>query len=201
MAFGTEIVARGVIGVRGGTTPQGRVKSSKTGFLPYRLCTNGGIFFRMTRDFDLFGDPVPANFGARGRPGHRATAENRNRLKLLLGFGWSNERIANALAISVPTLREYYFSELAERDRARDRQDAALAAALWAQVEAGNVGAMREFQKLQEHNDAMRFGQFKHPAEEAPKEAPLGKKAAADQAAHEPDRSSTLGDLMARRMN
>ena len=78
---------------------------------------------------------------------------------MLVGLGWSNERIAGVMLITLPTLRKHYFSELKIRAVARDRLDARLAMKLWEQVEDGNVGAMREFRKLQEHNDLMLFGQ------------------------------------------
>jgi hypothetical protein len=63
----------------------------------------------------------------------------------------------------LPTLRKHYFSELKLRGVARDRLDARLAMKLWEQVEAGNVGAMREFQKLLERNDLMQYGQKRPP--------------------------------------
>lgn len=109
----------------------------------------------MDQIFDLFGDPVPTNWGGRGRPQHIPTVEYRNKVKLLLAFGWSNGRIANALAITEPTLRKHYFSELKFRSEQRDRMDASLAARLWKEVEAGSVSAMKEFRKLVEVNDRM----------------------------------------------
>jgi hypothetical protein len=148
-------------------------------------------------NFDLFGDPVAANHGERGRPAHVPTQQNRNRVSMLVGLGWSNERIAGAMLITLPTLRKYYFSELKLRDVARDRLDARLAMKLWEQVEAGNVGAMREFRKVQEHNDLMLFGQ-RRAADDKPADR-LGKKEAAIIAAQNPDQGSRLGELMARR--
>ncbi|WP_245313826.1 hypothetical protein [Bradyrhizobium elkanii] len=119
---------------------------------------------------------------------------------MLVGLGWSNERIAGAMLITLPTLRKYYFSELNLREVARDRLDARLAMKLWEQVEAGNVGAMREFRKVQEHNDLMLYGQ-QRPAAPADKPAAerLGKKDAAIVAAQNPNTGSRLGELMARR--
>jgi hypothetical protein len=155
----------------------------------------------MTRVFDLFGDPVAANFGGRGRPEHLPTQQNRNRVSMLVGLGWSNERIAGAMLISLPTLRKHYFSELKLRGVARDRLDARLAMKLWQQVEGGNVGAMREFQKLLDRNDLMQYGQTRPPlADEAPAEK-LGKKDAAVMAARAPDLGSRMGELMARRQS
>jgi hypothetical protein len=112
-------------------------------------------FFSMSEILDLFGDPVPEGWGRRGRPQHIATQQNRNKVMMLLAFGWNNERIARALGITLPTLRRNYFRELKFRDEQRDWLDASLAARLWEQVEAGNVAAMKEFPQLVERNDLM----------------------------------------------
>lgn len=154
----------------------------------------------MTEILDLFGDPLPANWGMRGRPEHVASQQNRNKVSMLVALGWSNERIAAALFVTIPTLRKHYFSELKFRAVARDRLDASLAMKLWDQVQSGNVGAMKEFQKFVERNDLMLYGQTARPVVEKPaKEPKLGKKAEAERAAHQPDVGSPMGELMARR--
>jgi hypothetical protein len=138
----------------------------------------------MDQIFDLFGDPVPENKGKRGRPQHIPTQENRNKVSMLLAMGRSNERIANALNVTLPTLRKHYFSELKFRDTARDRLDARLAMTLWGQFQGGNTGAGREFIRLLERND-MAFGQrgAPAPAVEVEKAEKLGKKERADREA------------------
>jgi hypothetical protein len=157
-------------------------------------------FFLMTENFDLFGDPVPAGWGRRGRPQHIATQENRNKVQMLLALGWNNERITRALDITPPTLRRNYFRDLKFREERRDQLDAALAMRLWQEVEAGNVSAMKEFRKLLERNDLMLYGQTARPEEAKPaKGQVLGKKAQALLDAREPDTGTTLGELMARR--
>ena len=153
----------------------------------------------MGQIFDLFGDPVPESWGRRGRPQHIATQQNRDKVTMLLAFGWSNERIARAMGITPPTLRKNYRLELKFRGEQRDRLDASLAMRLWDQVAAGNVGAVKEFRKLMEQNDLMLYGQTARPGEAGPKEVPLGKKEQALRNAQEPDTGTTLGDLMARR--
>lgn len=158
----------------------------------------------MDEILDLFGDPVRANFGGRGRPSHLRTQENRNKVSMLLAFGWSNARIASALRISEPTLTKHYFQELAFRAEQRDRMDASLSMHLWKQVEGGNVAAMKEFRKLVEKNDLMLYGhapQPNHPGAGDGKKADdkLGKKEKAELAARNPDRASTLGELIASR--
>lgn len=153
----------------------------------------------MPETFDLFGDPIPENWGKRGRPQHLPIQGNRNKVNMLLAFGWNNDRIARSLHITVPTLRKHYFSELRYRDEARDRLDASLAMNLWRQVEAGNVSAMREFRDLLEHNDLMLFGGQRRVDPPAPKEAKLGKKEQARLDAQKPDTTTEMGRLMADR--
>lgn len=152
--------------------------------------------------FDLFGEPVPANWGQRGRPEHIASQQNRNRVSMLVALGWSNKRIAEALFVTLPTLRKHYFSELKFREVARDRLNATMATKLWDLFMSGNVAAGKEFRDLLEKNDLMLYGQTAQPAKpDVAKEPKLGKKEAALAAAHQPDRESTLGDLMAQRQN
>jgi len=91
----------------------------------------------------------------RGRPPHVPDEKSVNKVKMLLAFGWANSRIANALCITEPTLRKHYFSVLKVRGIARDALDARRAELLWAQVEKGNVGAMKQFDRLLEENDRM----------------------------------------------
>jgi hypothetical protein len=105
----------------------------------------------------LFGWQHAPNLGGRGRPPHVRTDETSNKIKLLLALGWSNERIANAVGITQPTLRKHYFSELKVRMIARDALDARRAELLWSQVERGNVGAMKAFHQLLLDNDRMKI--------------------------------------------
>jgi hypothetical protein len=151
----------------------------------------------MSEVLDLFGDPVPEGWGKRGRPQHIATQQNRNKVTMLLAFGWNNERISRALSITPPTLRRNYFRELKFREEQRDRLDARMATKLWEQVDAGNVAAMKEFRQLLERNDLMLYGQTKPP--EAQKGPALGKKEQALLDARTPGTGTTLGELMARR--
>lgn len=155
----------------------------------------------MEQILDLFGEPVPANWGMRGRPEHVASQQNRNRVSMLVALGWSNKRIAAALFVTLPTLRKHYFSELKFRAVARDRLDASLATKLWDLFLAGNVAAGKEFRKLVERNDLMLYGQNAPPeqSDKPTKEPKLGKKEQALADAQQPDRASTLGELMAQR--
>jgi hypothetical protein len=95
--------------------------------------------------FDLLGDPIPPNFGKRGRPPHIPSQQNRNKIILLLAQGWPDARIAGALGITRPTLKRHYFSELKARDVARDRVEAIGLLSLWQMGREGNVAAMKEY--------------------------------------------------------
>ena len=121
---------------------------------------------------DLFGDPVPAGRGMRGRPEHVPTTENSNKIKILLAQGWTNERIANAIGVTQPTLRKHYFSLLKARERARDQVTARRIFALHAQAFEGNVTAIKELNRLEERDHL----------------AALQAKFAAADSANEPDR-------------
>ncbi len=90
--------------------------------------------------YDHLGDPIPPHFGKRGRPAHVLPAENRQKVRLLLAFDWSNQRIARALRITGKTLRKHYFRELRQRDEARPALEA----------------AMKELLRLIEHHDLAR---------------------------------------------
>ncbi|EHK56915.1 hypothetical protein [Allomesorhizobium alhagi] len=155
----------------------------------------------MDANFDLLGDPIPEGWGKRGRPQHIPTEQNRNKVMMLLAFGWNNERIAKALSITPPTLRKNYFRELKFRDEARDRVEGNLASMLWEFAKAGNVAAAKEFRKLMERNDLMGQHLAAHHvgAEKAKKEQKLGKKERAQLEAQTPNTDTPLGELMAQR--
>jgi hypothetical protein len=128
----------------------------------------------MAESFDLLGDPIPEGFGRRGRPPHRVTDEKRKLVIQLQAFDWTMERIAAALSITPPTLRKNYFRELRAKAEARAKVDAALRQALWAQAEAGNLTAIKEYVKLLDKHD------LAIAATVAPRKQPkLGKKEAA----------------------
>lgn len=144
---------------------------------------------------DLFGNPVFTTKGKRGRPKFQRTEENARKVSMLLALGWSNMRIAACIvdprtgqAISEPTLKRYFRSELSERNRMRDRLDARRFERAWEAAENGNIGAERLLQQMLEKNDLMGAGRKLDAAQKARKPAAserLGKKEAALQAAHE----------------
>lgn len=104
---------------------------------------------------DLFGNPVRAGKGARGRPAFEVTERNRNKVKLLLALGWGNDRIANAVECSLATLKRYFRAELAVRDQMRDRLEAERLMQMAEQSANGNVGAARVLSTLIDRNDRM----------------------------------------------
>src|ERR1044072_9154116 len=111
----------------------------------------------MGERFALFGDPIPDNWGKRGRPQHVPTTENINKFTMLVASGWGNEHIATAMDITLPTLRRHYFSLIKRlRDTARARLDAAFQMHVWKEVQEGNVAAMRLWMVVQDRNDSMK---------------------------------------------
>lgn len=132
---------------------------------------------------NLFGEPVYARAGKRGRPRFERTEENARKVSMLLACGWTNDRIAKVivdprtgLAISVPTLKRYFRAELIERDAARDRLEARRLMRVWEQADKGNVGAERVLAQLLDRQDRM---EIERKLSERPKQQAadkLGKK-------------------------
>ncbi|WP_245594953.1 hypothetical protein [Gemmobacter nectariphilus] len=105
--------------------------------------------------FDLFGNPVRAGKGKRGRPAFEVTERNRNKVKLLLAQGKSNQIIADAIGCSLATLKRHFRAVLEEREKARAQMDAEQMMMVWEQAAKGNVGAMRLFVQLMDRSDRM----------------------------------------------
>lgn len=145
--------------------------------------------------FDLFGNPVDAKSGKPGRPRKEATQEERNKVKLLLAVGWNNERIASILQMSLPTFRRNFFHELKVRTVARDMLDARRLELAMTSAQSGNVGAMRQVDRLLEKFDLME-AERKYAAKdkgaepEAPREK-LGKKGMDEKLALDADAALT----------
>jgi hypothetical protein len=142
----------------------------------------------MTSNFDLFGDPIPDNWGRRGRPQHIPTAENINKVTMLVALGWSNDRVARSMDITLPTLRKHYFSLIKRlRDTARDRLDATYAMHVWKQVQDGNVGAMRLWKDFMDRNDRMDAERSMSAVPADPPSSRVGKKVIDEQRAIDAD--------------
>lgn len=140
----------------------------------------------MEPNFDLFGNPVRAGHGERGRPSYEASVQDRNKVKLLLALGWVNQRIANALGISLPTLKRYFRAELKIRDAMRDRLDARRFEIAMEQANAGNMTALKVLGDLIDRSDRMAF---EHAMGESDRKAekPTGKKIVDEQRAKTAD--------------
>ncbi|WP_193217711.1 hypothetical protein [Roseobacter sp. TSBP12] len=104
---------------------------------------------------DLFGNPVRQGKGKRGRPTFEVTERNRNKVKLLLALGWSNERVSNAIDCSLATLKRYFRAELSEREMMRDRLEAERIMVMSESALNGVIGAARVFQQMLDRNDEM----------------------------------------------
>lgn len=99
---------------------------------------------------DLFGDALTLPSGRRGRPSHRWSKSNADRVLLGLALGYSDPEIAQGIGVSTPTLRKHYFSELKRRDMQRVRLEFWRVHKLAEQGERGNVGALKELGKIME---------------------------------------------------
>lgn len=149
----------------------------------------------------MFGNPVEAGSGKPGRPRKVATPEDRNKIKLLLACGWSNERMARAVRMSLPTFRRNFFQEVRERDAMRDRLDARrLEVTADLALNQGNVGALKELGKMLEKSDLMgmerrlRAAQGDEADDDIRPAAPVGKKEQAKAAAKTAGEGSAWGD-------
>lgn len=143
-------------------------------------------------EVDLFGYLDRPGRGQKGRPPFAATQRDRNRVRLLLALGWSNPRIANAIEVSLPTLRRYFRQELKARDAMRDRLDARRFEVAMEQTNAGNVGALKELGKMIEQNDRMEIEREMANAPKPEQPEKLGKKIIDERRAMDAD-----ADLMA----
>ncbi|AVO39607.1 hypothetical protein C6Y53_02090 [Pukyongiella litopenaei] len=145
---------------------------------------------------DLFGDPVRLPSGRRGRPAHRYSQKNANKIMMLLALGWSVERVAAGCHISVPTLKKYYFSVLKTRAIQRDRLVAWQFERLMELAAAGNVSALKELQQMIERNDRMAASASLRDEADAPQPEKLGKKEQARRAAMEATEHGEWGSLL-----
>lgn len=148
----------------------------------------------MTDDFsrgvDLFGDPIPAHRGKRGRPPKGWTLENSNKINLLFAMGSDPEEAARAVGLSMPTFRKYYFSELEQWEVARLRLKAKQLLLLAEAAATGKVAAIKEmFAQIEKaglvdlSNKAANRGAGR-PAEERERQPRKGKKEERNEAAH-----------------
>jgi transcriptional regulator with XRE-family HTH domain len=147
----------------------------------------------MPDGLDLLGDPIGEPKDPRGRDAHTATDKKRSYVLACVAANWTQEQIAAAIGVTGKTLRKYYSRELAG---GKAMLRAKLFVKLQEQVDAGNVSAMRLAHQLFEKADLTP----ERPVR--PKREPkLGKKEQAALDAERPDPSSSMGELIARRMS
>lgn len=135
---------------------------------------------------DLFGGARALPTGRRGRPAHRWSTENENRVLLGLALGYTNAEIASGLGISVPTLREHYSFALKRREMQRVRFELWRAQLLANLANDGNVGAIKELGKVLDRRTRILADQRMRDLDDGTGDAkaePLGKKARAAEAA------------------
>jgi IS30 family transposase len=152
----------------------------------------------MSEDFDLFGQPILAGQGKRGRPPYQPTEKDRNKIKLLMALGWSIDRMANGIGVSPATVKRYFRAELKVRDKMRDRLDARRYEIAMEQANAGNVAALKELGKMIEKSD-LTFANARIADAQASKasQEKVGKKDAAKEAAKSAGEGSSWGsDLL-----
>jgi hypothetical protein len=144
---------------------------------------------------DLFGDVVTLPGGRRGRPAHKWSKSNADKVILGAVMGYEPKDIAQGLHISLPTLRKYYLPELRAAAMQRTRFELWRAKVLADEANKGNVGALKELGKIVEKRD--RYLAEQMLKSDAPRrEEPVGKKEAARRAAAEQaegDRDLTPG--------
>lgn len=143
---------------------------------------------------DLFGDPVPASRGKKGRPPHVPTPENRRFVQLSLACGHGEDAIAAALRITTKTLKRHYFHELSGKHQARMRLDMMAMGKLVEQVQAGNVAAMALFERKMERLRLREMAPVIKIA--APKASPIGKKEEQRLAAYTAGKDTSWADVL-----
>jgi len=82
------------------------------------------------RPLDMFGHPIRARKGQRGRPALQITDQDRDAVDAALAKGFGNVRICQALDIKLASLKRHFGAALKKRDSARDRLELALFAAM-----------------------------------------------------------------------
>lgn len=136
---------------------------------------------------DLFGNPVLfTKPRGRGRPQHVPTIGNYNKILLLAATGRSEEECAEAIGVSLPTLRKYYFSAVKSFARAKLMLQGERLAKLADEAAKGNVAAIKELGKEIERGELRALGERVKERGRSEKPAkPVGLKEQRKQAAQE----------------
>ncbi len=143
-------------------------------------------------DVDLFGDPVTASERGRGRPAHVPTRATVNRVILGFARGRSVKDVALSIGVSVPTLRQHYFSQVNRRRDLALMMESVQLGRLNDLAEKGNVTAEKALMK------ALGRGQLEQlPRSMVPSKAEkIGKKQQRHADATNAHKGSSWGDLV-----
>lgn len=107
------------------------------------------------RETDLFGNPVRPRKGLRGRPVKEMSGKDLDMLEAGLMKGWSNQRIADVLGVSLSTLKRNFGPLLKERGEIPDRLQLALfSATVRKAIEKGDMGAIRQLRQMMTEDKA-----------------------------------------------
>jgi hypothetical protein len=134
---------------------------------------------------DLFGDPIVPRSEGRGRPEHRWSLENSNKVLLAFARGLSVKEAATAIGVSVGTLRKHYLNEIEQRNAARLRMEMTQLARLNKAAADGKVAAEKELFKRLDKAAMQQLAESVVDRGRPKKAAPIGKKEAARAAAKE----------------
>lgn len=136
---------------------------------------------------DLFGQPmIFAKPRGRGRPQHVPSPENHNKILLLAATGHSEQDCADAIGLSVPTMRKHYFSAIKRFAVARLVVRGETLAQLATEAAAGNVAAMKELSKEVDRGELRALGErIKDRGKSEKPTKPVGLKEQRKQAAKE----------------
>ncbi len=130
--------------------------------------------------------------GKRGRPAYNPTDQDRRRVELMVTDGMTDDQMAAALGIGDFALKTHFRRELTG---GRARKRAQWLEKLEDEANKGNISALKLLLKASDLSGLVRHDVPEKPARE-PK---LGKKEVQQLEAQNPDVSTTMGELMARR--
>ncbi|WP_143595013.1 hypothetical protein [Thioclava sp. DLFJ4-1] len=151
------------------------------------------------RERDLFGNPVRAGKGRRGRPAKELTEKDVDMLEAGLMKGWSNQRLADVLGVGLSTLKRNFGPMLRERSEFPDRLKLALfASTVRKALEKGDMGAVRQLRQLIGEDEALEIERkLRDLPDEKDEPEVVGKKEAQRRAAKDlvsGDAQGTWGD-------
>lgn len=131
-----------------------------------------------------------------GRPRFKPTKAQRNRVKLMKAAGWSNERIAAQIGVARNTLEKALAAEL---EFGADSKKLQVMENLEKASGKGNASASKQLLDMFDVASTLRPDGGDLPAPQPEREPRLGKKERLQREAENPDTTTEMGDLLARR--